>query len=83
LDSSIFEELARTPSGIAGEIQLTDAIKNTIANTPSYGYRFQGKRFDCGNQLGFLQANIEFALRDPHFGEQAKEYIKKLAGEIK
>lgn len=79
LESSIFECLARTKQGSGGEIQLTDAIKSMIAQTPTFGYRFSGKRMDCGNHLGFLQANIEFALKDPLMAEQARQYIKQIA----
>lgn len=82
LDSSIFDYLAKTEKGSGGEIQLTDAMKSMIPTHDTYGYRFEGRRMDCGNHLGFLEANMEFALRDPLMAEQAKASIKKLAGTL-
>jgi UTP--glucose-1-phosphate uridylyltransferase len=82
LDNKIFDHLAKTQKGSGGEIQLTDAIKAMIAQTNTYGYRFAGKRMDCGNHLGFLEANIEFGIRDPLICDAAKALIKKLASEI-
>lgn len=79
LNSSIFDYLAQTKSGSGGEIQLTDAIKAMIPTTPTYGYRFKGTRMDCGKPLGFLQANLEFAIIDPSMSDSAKELIKTTA----
>ncbi|MFI4955243.1 MAG: UTP--glucose-1-phosphate uridylyltransferase GalU [Gammaproteobacteria bacterium] len=79
LEPEIFEHLAKTQKGANGEIQLTDGIKSMLGTTETYGYRFAGKRMDCGNQLGFLEANIEFAMRDENYGEQAKKLVKHLA----
>lgn len=62
LQPEIFDVLAHQEHGAGGEIQLTDAI-NTLASTiPTYGYRFEGERHDCGTQIGFIEANIAFAL---------------------
>lgn len=79
LEPEIFDFLEKTPSGRGGEIQLTDAMKAMISSCDTFGYRFQGKRLDCGNHLGFLEANIEFALRDPMLRDQAKAFIKNIA----
>lgn len=79
LEPEIFEHLANTQKGAGGEIQLTDAIKNMLGTTETYGYRFAGKRMDCGNHLGFLEANIEFAMHDEKMGEEAKKLIKHIA----
>ena len=49
--------------GAGGEIQLTDAISETISSTPFYGLRFNGQRFDCGTKSGFVLANIAYALK--------------------
>ncbi len=59
----IFAELERQERGAGGEIQLTDAMARLIGRMPFHGLRFAGERFDCGNKVGFLRANIEFALR--------------------
>jgi len=78
LEPSIFEFLENTPSGRGGEIQLTDAMKAMIPTLDTYGYRFAGKRMDCGNHLGYLEANIEFALRDPKISNGVKDIIKNI-----
>ncbi len=59
----IFEHLADHEKGAGGEIQLTDAMAKMIGKQPFHGYRFKGQRHDCGNALGFLRANIAFALQ--------------------
>jgi UTP--glucose-1-phosphate uridylyltransferase len=65
LPSRIFELLARTEPGAGGEIQLTDAIASLITEMPVHGYRFAGRRFDCGSKLGFVEATVAMALNDP------------------
>lgn len=57
----VMDELTRSTKGAGGEIQLTDAIARSLEQTPSYGFAFQGLRFDCGNKKGFLDANNHFA----------------------
>lgn len=79
LQPTVFDYLGQTQKDGHGEIQLTDAINNMISNTDTFGYKFHGRRFDCGNQLGFLEANVEFALRDPDIGSNVKELIKNIA----
>jgi UTP--glucose-1-phosphate uridylyltransferase len=65
-DAEIMQTLSRTiaagESGAGGEIQITDAMSQLITQLPLHGLRFQGTRFDCGNQEGFLQANVAYAL---------------------
>lgn len=58
---SVMDELTRSSPGAGGEIQLTDAIARSLASTPSFGFAFNGQRFDCGNKKGFLAANNHFA----------------------
>jgi len=53
-----------------------------ICSTDTFGYMFDGKRFDCGNPLGFLQANIEFALKDEQISKNAEKYIIELASQL-
>ncbi len=79
LTPEVFEELERTPPGSGGEIQLTDALRGLLARCQQiYGYRFEGRRHDAGDKLGFLIATVEFALKRPGLGEQFREYLKSL-----
>ena len=78
----IFDLLERTPKGSGGEIQLTDALRANLATRQTIGYRFSGKRYDCGNHLGFFQANVEFAINDPLMGKQAREILKTIVKDM-
>jgi UTP--glucose-1-phosphate uridylyltransferase len=62
LQPEVFEALEDQKPGAGGEIQLTDAIAQTLGNVPLHVVRFEGQRFDCGNKLGFVEANVAFAL---------------------
>jgi UTP--glucose-1-phosphate uridylyltransferase len=62
LQPEVFEALEDQKPGAGGEIQLTDAIARTLGNIPLHAVRFEGQRFDCGNKLGFVEANVAFAL---------------------
>jgi UTP--glucose-1-phosphate uridylyltransferase len=62
LQPEVFEALEDQKPGAGGEIQLTDAIARTLGNVPLHAVRFEGQRFDCGNKLGFVEANVAFAL---------------------
>jgi UTP--glucose-1-phosphate uridylyltransferase len=64
LDDSIFDDLATQPPGAGGEIQLTDAIARGGARTGLVGFRYSGKRFDCGSKTGMLAATLELAAQD-------------------
>jgi UTP--glucose-1-phosphate uridylyltransferase len=74
----IFKSLESIAPGAGGEIQLTDGLKHLLRNRPVYGYRFEGRRFDAGDKLGFLQATVEFALRRPDLGGSFREYLRGL-----
>lgn len=78
LSSRIFELLEDTVPGAGGEIQLTDAMAALIDEQPVLSYRFDGKRYDCGNKQGFLEATVDYALRDPKLGPGFTKYIKGL-----
>jgi len=65
LDHSIFEALATQTPGAGGEIQLTDAIARGVSRVGLVGFRYSGKRFDCGSKVGMLAATLELAERDP------------------
>jgi UTP--glucose-1-phosphate uridylyltransferase len=77
LTPGIFEALKRTPPGKGGEIQLTDAIALLSQREAVYGRIIEGKRYDTGNKLGFLEATIEFALKDREIREPFLKLIKR------
>lgn len=77
-NASIFEELEKTKPGHGGEIQLTDAMDALLNKEKFYGYILNGERFDCGDKVGFQQANLFFALKDNYIGPLLKEYINTL-----
>lgn len=78
----IFDYLENTPPGKNNEVQLTDAMKEMVKSHPMYGMKFNGKRYDIGNKMGFLKTNIEFGLKDPEIGEEMKAWIKEFARQL-
>jgi UTP--glucose-1-phosphate uridylyltransferase len=74
--SDIFEAIKKTDPDKGGEIQITDAIKILLETKPVYGYLFEGKRYDAGDKLGFLEASIDLALKRPEFSQKLREYLK-------
>jgi UTP--glucose-1-phosphate uridylyltransferase len=72
----IFEVLENTTPGINGEIQLTDALKSLLELEPIFAYVFNGKRYDIGDKLGFLKANIELALKQKDIREDFLAYLR-------
>jgi UTP--glucose-1-phosphate uridylyltransferase len=79
LTPAIYSKLETTGRGAGGEIQLTDGIAALIADEPVYAYAFQGRRYDCGSKLGYLEATVELALMHPGVGEQFATYLDRLA----
>ena len=78
LQPEVFEHLARIGRGAGNEIQLTDALAELVrGNKPFHGLRFAGQRFDCGDKVGFLQANIAFALSRPDMSEAVKQILSE------
>lgn len=77
LPPSVFPALVATRPGAGGEIQLTDAIRTLVAGERVLGYEFEGTRYDAGNKLGFLEANIAFALKDPELGPGLRAFLAK------
>ncbi len=73
----IFDLLENTGEGAGGEIQLTDAIASLLDKDQVLAYEFQGKRYDCGSKLGYLQATVEYALEHEQLGENFRSYLKK------
>ena len=76
--NKIFSLLEKISVGVDNEIQLTDAIKLLLETSPIYSYEFDGTRFDCGTKLGFIKANISFALKDRENADELKGFIKDL-----
>jgi UTP--glucose-1-phosphate uridylyltransferase len=71
----IFAELDRQERGAGNEIQLTDAMARRIGHAPFHGLRFEGRRFDCGDKAGFLEANLAFALAREDLAGQVREFL--------
>lgn len=76
LEAEIFDYLEKTPPGVGGEIQLTDAICALAQDGPAYGYDFAGRRYDIGDKQGFLEATIEYALRDEKLAGSFETYLR-------
>ncbi|NKW77928.1 UTP--glucose-1-phosphate uridylyltransferase GalU [Rhodobacteraceae bacterium R_SAG7] len=80
LSPSVLQNLNKRKQGAGGEIQLTDAIAEDIArDVPVCGYRFKGRRFDCGSKSGFLQATVAFALEREELRDDLMEYLSTLS----
>ena len=78
LTPTIFKYLENQTPGAGGEIQLTDSLKRLSQDEAMYAYVFKGHRYDVGSKIGFLQANIEFALRNPATAEDLRNYLNNL-----
>ncbi|MBU3099405.1 MULTISPECIES: UTP--glucose-1-phosphate uridylyltransferase GalU [Clostridium] len=74
----IFDILDNTSPGKGGEIQLTDALKTLISRQDMYAYVFEGRRYDVGDKLGFLEATVEFALKRPELKVPFMKYLQTL-----
>ena len=74
----IFDILDNTKPGKGNEIQLTDALLELIKEEAMYAYNFQGKRYDVGDKLGYLEATVEYALRKPEIRDELIEYLKTI-----
>ncbi|MEC8135055.1 MAG: UTP--glucose-1-phosphate uridylyltransferase GalU [Pseudomonadota bacterium] len=73
----VFEHLAKFETGAGGEIQLTDAMAKMIGHIPFHGLRFEGRRFDCGNKIGFFEANLAFALERDELRDDIAGVLKQ------
>jgi UTP--glucose-1-phosphate uridylyltransferase len=78
LQPEVFAELGRQERGAGGEIQLTDSMARLIGRQPFHGLRFEGTRYDCGDKIGFLEANLAFALQRPDMAEKVRAAIGRL-----
>lgn len=80
LTPRIFDLLENTPRGAGNEIQLTDGIATLLKEERVVAYQFEGKRYDCGSKLGYLQATVEFALQHPEVREKFLDYLVREFG---
>ena len=78
LDHKVFDVLEKQERGASQEIQLTDAISSQLDKVPCLGYRIKNERFDCGSKLGFLQANISFALDRKDLNFDLRNWLKTI-----
>ncbi len=82
LTASIFDDLAKIGKGAGGEIQLTDGIARLMQRESVYAFEFEGKRYDCGNKLGYLQATVEYGLKHASLGTEFAAYLKELVPKL-
>ena len=75
----IFDCLEKIKPGKGGEIQLTDAIQMLLGHQSIFAYQFEGKRYDCGDKLGFMKANIEFSKKHLEIGKEFIEFLKSIS----
>ncbi len=76
----IFDYLDSAETGAGGEIQLTDSMARMIGEAPFHGLRFEGRRFDCGDKLGFFEANVAFALERDDLADGVLDVLRRYAG---
>ena len=82
LEPQIFDILEKVEKGAGGEIQLTDGMKALAAKQPFFGVRFDGKTYDTGSKVGFLAANVAFALSRPDIAPAFRAELKKIVGSL-
>jgi UTP--glucose-1-phosphate uridylyltransferase len=73
----VLDFLSKMERGAGNEVQLTDAMAKMIGTTPFHGLRYEGERFDCGDKVGFLEAQIAFALQRPDLSAAVRQFLKK------
>jgi UTP--glucose-1-phosphate uridylyltransferase len=78
LTPTVFDHIRNNPRGAGGEIQLTDGIARLIGREGVNAYSYEGKRYDCGSKLGFLEATVDLALKHAEVGPGFREYLAKL-----
>ena len=82
LTADVMTHLGRLERGAGNEVQLTDAMAKMIGNGPFHGLRYEGRRFDCGDKVGFLEAQIAFALERPDLGPAVRAFLKTYVGQL-
>ena len=78
LNHKVFEKLSKQEKGFGGEIQLTDSLVSLIDSPGLFGTEFNGHRFDCGSKLGFIEANINFGLKDNEINSNLRKILRSL-----
>jgi len=81
LSPTVFDKLEKVGRGAGGEIQLTDGIAALLLEENVYAYAFEGKRYDCGSKLGYLEATVEYGLKHPQLGEEFANILARLLGD--
>ena len=81
LTPGIYDKLATTGRGAGGEIQLTDGIAALLAEEAVYAYAFEGRRYDCGSKLGYLEATVEFGLKHDQLGDLFAQFLAQLVAD--
>jgi UTP--glucose-1-phosphate uridylyltransferase len=79
LTPAVYDKLEKTGRGAGGEIQLTDGIAALLQDETVYAYAFEGRRYDCGSKLGYLEATVEFALKHPGLGPRFESYLREFS----
>lgn len=79
LQPEVFDLIADQAPGAGGEVQLTDALARMIGRGPFHGYRFEGRRFDCGDKAGFVEATLAYALRHEVIGGRVRDMLREYA----
>lgn len=79
LTPAIFNKLRTTERGAGNEIQLTDAIAELRKTEEIFAYSFEGRRYDCGSKIGYLEANVEIALQHDEMADEFRKYLRNLA----
>jgi UTP--glucose-1-phosphate uridylyltransferase len=82
LTGAVFDDLAKIGKGAGGEIQLTDGIARLMQREPVYAFEFEGKRYDCGSKLGYLQATVEYGLKHPSLGPEFANYLRAMVPKL-
>ena len=82
LTADVMTHLSRLERGAGNEVQLTDAMAKMIGQGPFHGLRYEGRRFDCGDKIGFLEAQIAFALERPDLGPAVRDFLKQYVGQL-
>ena len=77
----VVDYLARMDRGAGNELQLTDAMAKLIGLVPFHGLRYEGRRFDCGDKVGFLEAQLAFALKRPDLAPPVRDFLRHYVGE--
>ena len=77
----VIDHLALMTRGAGNEVQLTDAMAKMIGHTPFHGLRYEGRRFDCGDKVGFLEAQIAFALKRPDLAHKVRAFLRRYTAE--